>query len=385
MTDSKSTFFPYGRQWVTEEDAHALLDVARSDYLTTGPEVTAFEADLKQAANVAHAIAVNSGTAALHAAYRGVGLQAGGTLVTSPLTFAATANAALYLQAKVVFADVDPSSGNLSPEATDAAIAEEGHVDVICAVDFGGSPADYDRLNRLAESHGARLVSDAAHSLGGTYQGRPVGTLADASTFSFHPVKAITTAEGGAVVTNDSGVAERASVFRTHGVVRDPARIAEEGPWFYEQRDLGFNYRISDLQCALGRRQLRRLGEFVRRRQEIARFYSEALSDIEGIELPTVPAGNESAWHLYPIRVRDAARRRALFEELRKQRLGVQVHYIPVYWHPFYQNLGYKRGLCPVAEDLYQRLISLPMYPRMTGSDMREVAERVRDAARATL
>ena len=371
---------PYGRQWLEQDDIDAVVEVLRGDFLTTGPAVPAFEAALASATGVPHAIALNSGTSALHAMYAAAGLVAGDEIVTSPLTFAATANAALYLGATVRFVDVEPDTGNLDPTGVAEAMGERTRL--VVPVDFAGHPADYDALRAVADRHGAGLVADAAHSLGARYRGRPVGTLADATEVSFHPVKPITTAEGGAVLTADDDIARHAALFRTHGITREPLDLhhPDEGGWWNEQHVLGFNYRLTDIQAALGRNQLTKLDRFIARRREIAAAYDTALGDLDGIELPGRRPDVEPGWHLYVIRTRDPARRRPLFERLRSEGLGVQVHYLPVYWHPYYQGLGYRRGVCPNAERFYQTAISLPIYPRMTDAELARSIDVVRDA-----
>jgi len=371
---------PYGRQWLEEDDIDAVVEVLRSDFLTTGPAVPAFEAALAAATGAPHAVALNSGTSALHAMYAAAGLVAGDEIVTSPLTFAATANAALYLGATVRFVDVEPDTGNLDPVGVAEAMGER--TKLVVPVDFAGHPADYDALRPVAERYAVRLVADGAHSLGARYRGRQVGTLADATEVSFHPVKPITTAEGGAVLTADEGIARHAALFRTHGITREPLDLhhPDEGSWWNEQHVLGFNYRLTDVQAALGTNQLTKLDRFIARRREIAAAYDEALADLDGIELPGRRPDVEPGWHLYVIRTRVPARRRPLFERLRREGLGVQVHYLPVYWHPYYQGLGYRRGVCPNAERFYQTAISLPIYPRMTDAELTRSIDVVRDA-----
>lgn len=371
---------PYGRQWVDDEDITAVVEVLRSDYLTTGPAVSAFEESLCDVTGANRAVVVNSGTSALHAMYAATGLGPGDEIVTTPLTFAATANAALYLGASVRFADVRADTGNIDPESVEAQLTDR--TKLVVAVDYAGVPADYDKLNELCDLRGLSVVADAAHALGATYHGRPVGTLARATELSFHPVKPITTAEGGAVLTNDVELAERAARFRTHGITRDAGKMEESDPpgWHYEMRELGFNYRMTDMQAALGRSQLRHLETFIARRRAIAARYFDALRNLDELVLPTVPAGVEPGWHLYVVRVTDPARRRPLFDRLRELGLGVQVHYIPVHWHPFYRDLGFRRGLCPVAEDYASRAISLPIYPLMTDGDVDRVITTVRRA-----
>jgi dTDP-4-amino-4,6-dideoxygalactose transaminase len=380
--DATGPAIPYGRQWVDADDIAAVAEVLAGDFLTTGAAVGEFERGLTEATGASNAVALSSGTAALHAMYHAAGLRAGDEIVTSPLTFAGTANAALYLGATVRFVDVSEDTGNIDPAAAAAAVTPKTRF--VVAIDFGGHPADYDGL-AAAIGPNVPLLADAAHSLGATYRGRSVGTLALASELSFHPVKLVTTGEGGAVVTNDDEIADRARAFRTHGIVRPEDRQRELGGWWNEQVDLGFNYRLTDIQAALGTSQLRRMGAFLGRRRAIAARYGAALADIEGIELPRPRTDVEPAWHLYAVRVREAGRRRAFFDELRRLGLGVQVHYIPVSWHPYYRDLGFERGLCPVAEDIYARSVSIPMFPKLTDAEVDRTIELVHRAARATL
>lgn len=375
---------PYGRQWVDDEDIAAITEVLRSDYLTTGPAVEQFETALEAATGARRAVALNSGTSALHAMYFAAGLAPGDEILTTPLTFAATANAALYLGASVRFVDVQPDTGNIDPAAVEAAIGFRTRIAV--AVDYTGHPADYDELNAVTMPAGVTLLADAAHSLGATYRGRPVGTLAAASELSFHPVKPITTAEGGAVVTDDAELADRAARFRTHGITRNPAEMErDDGAWHYEQHDLGFNYRLTDIQAALGTSQMRRLAGFLARRREIAAQYLDAWSDLDALVLPVVHDDVQPGWHLFVVRVADPGRRRAFFDRLRALGLGVQVHYIPVHHHPYYRDLGFKRGMCPVAEDFAARAVSVPIFPLMSDAEVGRVMETVRRAVSETL
>jgi UDP-4-amino-4,6-dideoxy-N-acetyl-beta-L-altrosamine transaminase len=377
MSDS---FVPYSRQWVDEEDVRAVSEVLRGDYITTGPAVLRFEEALASATGADGVRALSSGTAALHAAYFALGLGPGDEVITSPLTFAATANAALYLGASVRFVDVREDTGNLDPELIASAISDRTRV--ITAVDYAGHPADYDAIHQVAEGRDIRILSDAAHSLGATYEGRRVGGLADLSVASFHPVKIITTAEGGAVLGSNQQLIQRVERFRDHGINRvNRDGGGSEGAWYYEMEELGFNYRLSDIHCALGLSQIQRLKHFVRRRREIAAAYSSSLSDVAGLVLPTVRSAVEPAWHLYVLRTVDAGRRRPFFDRLRELGLGVQVHYIPVYFHPYYRALGYERGLCPKAEAYYSRCLSIPIYPAMTEADVGLVVDRVHRAA----
>jgi perosamine synthetase len=374
------TFLPYGRQWIDEADIEQVVEVLRGDYLTTGPLVERFESRLAAWVGIRHACAVNSGTSALHAAYFAAGLQAGDEIITSPLTFAATPNAALYLGATVRFVDVQVDTGNLDPAGLEAAISDK--TKLIVPVDFAGHPADYDEINETARRHGLCVVADAAHSLGANYRGRKVGTLADLTELSFHPVKPVTTAEGGAILTNDADMAKRASVFRTHGITREANDLEDpEGPWHNEMQHLGFNYRLTDVQCALGLSQLSKLDRFIARRREIAAAYDAAFADLTEIILPVRRDYVDPGWHLYVVRVAgDPGLRKPLFNRLTELGLGVQVHYIPVHYHPYYRALGYRRGQLPVAEDFYSRAISLPIYPKMNDEEVQMSIERVKQA-----
>ncbi|VVJ23751.1 Bacillosamine/Legionaminic acid biosynthesis aminotransferase PglE / 4-keto-6-deoxy-N-Acetyl-D-hexosaminyl-(Lipid carrier) aminotransferase [Amycolatopsis camponoti] len=370
-------FLPYGRQSISEEDIQAVVDVLRGDWLTTGPAVQQFENDLAAHTGGAPAVAVTSGTAALHVAYAAAGLKAGDEVVASPMTFVATAATAALHGAKVVFADVEPDTGNLDVEAAKAAMTDR--TKVVAAVDYAGHPAELDALATIAHHAGALLLEDAAHSVGGSWQGRPVGSIADLTTFSFFPTKNLTTAEGGAVVTPDAGLLDRARKFRNHGLVRDRAeqRYPDEGGWHQEVHEFGLNYRLPDVLCALGSSQLKRLTEFKKRRAEIHARYSAALADVDGVATPPSRPGADPVWHLYPLRVLEG-RRKALFEHLRGAGIGVQVNYIPVYWHPVFEDLGYRRGLCPNAEAYYEQELSLPLFPSLTDADVDRVVDAVR-------
>ena len=368
-------FLPYGRQSIDESDIAAVSAVLRGDWLTTGPAVERFEADLSTWTGVP-SVAVTSGTAALHVAYAAAGVGPGDEVVCAPMTFVATAATAVLLGATVVFADVEPDTLTLDPAATAAAVT--GRTRVVAAVDYAGHPADYDAL--CAPSGDALLLSDAAHSVGGTWRGHPVGSLADLTTFSFFPTKNLTTAEGGAVATADQDLLTRARRFRNHGLVRDPAqqRNPGEGGWHQEVHEFGLNYRLPDVLCALGSSQLARLGTFKARRAEIFARYQEGLADVPGLRLPVKRPDADPVWHLYAVRVLEN-RRRALYEHLRSAGIGVQVNYIPAYWHPVFEDLGYRRGLCPVTEQFYAEQLSLPLFPGLTNTDVDRVISEVRD------
>lgn len=371
---------PYSRQWIDDEDVAAVADALRSTYLTTGPRVDELEAGLTEFTRASHAVAVSSGTAALHAAYAAVGVGPGTEVVVPPMTFAATANAALYLGGRPVFVDVDAVTGLIDPDLVDAAITEATRA--IVAVDYAGQPADYAALRAIADRHGLPIIADSAHSIGAARGDVPVGRLADLTALSFHPVKHLTTGEGGAVLTDDDRLADAVRRFRSHGIVRDPARLRRsDGPWTQEMHSLGYNYRLTDVQCALGISQLRRLPAFLARRKELAARYDTELAGIAGLDLPVTEPETRPAWHLYIVRVEDPGRRRAFFEAMTERGIGVQVHYIPVHRHPYYEDLGYAAGLCPRAEELYARIVSIPLFPAMTDDDAGRVIEAVRAVA----
>lgn len=368
---------PYGRQSVDASDVAAVAEVLTSDWLTTGPWVRRFEDELTALSGAAGAVSVTSGTAALHTAYAALEVGPGDEVVTTPLTFVATASCASMLGADVVFADVTPDTGNLDPQAVAAALTDRTRV--VAGVDYAGHPVDATGLRSAIGGREVTLLEDAAHSIGGSLDGVPVGSLADVTTFSFFPTKNLTTAEGGAVVAHDAEVLHRAATFRTIGMVKDPARMrsSDEGAWFYEVPELGVNYRLPDVLAALGSNQLTRLASFSARRREIHARYDEGLAGLDELVLPTTRPGASPTWHLYPLRIRDG-RRRELFDHLRDNGIGVQVNYIPVYWHPVYADRGYRRGMCPVAEEYYEQEISLPLFPDLTDGDVDRVVDLVR-------
>lgn len=378
---------PYGRQSIGPDDIAAVTEVLRGDWLTCGPRVEAFERALAARCGARHAVAVCNGTAALHLAMLSAGIGPGDRVVTSANTFLASANAAEFVGAAADFADIDPRTYNLSPDAL-AATWREGTRAVV-AVDFAGQPCDLPAITAIARRHGALVIEDAAHALGSafTHQGRtyPVGghPWADLTTFSFHPVKTVTTGEGGAVLTNDDGLAERCRLLRSHGMARQPDQPAGPaaawgtGPWYYEMAELGFNQRITDIQCALGLAQLAKLDRFIARRGEIVAAYNAAFAKLPHVTLPCCAVGVRPAWHLYVLQLDFAAlgTTRAVFmEALRRQGVGTQVHYIPVHLQPYYvRKYGYGIGKCPVAEGYYRQCLSLPLYPAMTRDDVGRV------------
>jgi len=378
---------PYGRQDVTQADIDAVVEVLRSDFLTQGPQVPRFEQAVAQHVGAGHALAVNSATSALHMACLALGLGPGDWLWTSPITFVASANCALYCGAEVDFVDIDPRTYNLCPQALERKLEEaerNGRLPkVVVPVHLCGQPCDMQAIHGLAKRYGFRIIEDASHAIGGRYQGEFIGNCrySDITVFSFHPVKIITTAEGGMALTNDTALADKMALLRSHGITRDPSLMTHEadGPWYYQQIDLGFNYRMTELQAALGLSQMQRLDQFVARRHELARRYDELLADLP-VVTPWQHPDSYSGLHLYVIRLKlEDIRRthRQVFESLRAQGIGVNLHYIPVHSQPYYQRMGFQSGDFPQAEHYYAEAISLPMYVGMTEDVLKMIVDAV--------
>lgn len=371
---------PYGRQTISLQDIEAVSEVLRGDWLTQGPMVERLENALAEYAGTKFAVVMSSGTAALEGAFAVLGIKPGDEIITTPITFAATANAALWSGAKVVFADIEAKTGLIDP--AEVARLINSKTKAIAPVDYTGRAAALDKLKTLADQHNIPVVEDACQALGGSFKGKPIGAHNTLVTFSFHPVKNITTGEGGAVTTNDEALYRHLKRWVTHGISRDNFSNESDGPWYTEQQELAHNYRLTDLQCALGLSQLTRLDEFVVKRRRLVARYQEAFADLPATALPANDtAENQSAWHLYVARLNGdnpKPRRRALVEGLRAAGIGATVHHIPVYYHPYYQALGYHRGLCPVAEDWYERIVTLPLYPELTESDQDKVIKNVK-------
>ena len=371
----RETLLPYGRQSLNEEDIQAVVEVLKSDWLTTGPKVDEFEERFAEWVAAKHAVSLSSGTAALHAAAFAAGLKSGDEAITTPMTFCATANCVLYQGATPVFADVSSDTLNLDPAEVSKKISS--HTKALIAVDYAGHPADMAAMRDLATQHGIVLIEDACHALGAEHFGSRVGGIADMTVFSFHPVKHLTTGEGGMVTTNDGKLAETLRRFRNHGISSDARQRQASGQWFYEMVLLGFNYRLTDIACALGISQLKKLEANLARRRAIASQYTRAFRELSAVMTPAVREGMSPAWHLYPIRLRLeelSVGRTEIFQALRAENLGVNVHYIPVHQQPYYrEQFGYKGGEYPVAESAYERLISLPMFHAMTDEDVRDV------------
>lgn len=377
---SNQGYIPYGRQIIDDDDVAAVMAVLQGEWLTTGPAVKEFEAGFADYVGAEHAVAVANGTAALHLAMLAAGIGPGMEVIVPALTFVASANAARYVGADVRFADIDPETFLIDP----ASVAElvTPRTRAIVPVDYGGMPCDYDALEALADEHDLIIIEDACHAPGALYRGRKIGNIADLTAFSFHPVKHLTTGEGGMVTTNSAEYAERLTAFRGHGIYNDFRAREAAGTWEFDQVDLGFNYRISDINCALGLSQLAKLPEWVEQRRHLAEQYKKALGPLSNkIATQEAPEGSLSSWHLFPIRFlgpdAEEIRRRA-FESLRAEGIGVNVHYRPVYLNTYYRDLGYEEGLCPNAESVYSGLLSLPMWPGLETEGMARVVNALK-------
>jgi perosamine synthetase len=375
----RRTLLPYGRQTIDESDIQAVVETLRSDWLTTGPKVAEFEEAMAAWLGAKYAITFSSGTAALHGAAFAAGLQPGDEAITSPLTFAATANCVLYQGATPVFADVLEDTLNVDPEV--AATKVTARTKAILPVDYAGHPADLDSILQLAERHGLIVIEDACHALGAEYRGRRVGNIAHMTVFSFHPVKHLTTGEGGMVTTNDPVFAETLRRFRNHGISSDARQRQSAGQWHYEMVLLGFNYRLTDIACALGLQQMKTLEANLARRRQVAARYAARFCNMPGMLPPQTRPDVNPVWHLYPIRLdlnELSAGRREVFQALRAENIGVNVHYVPVHCHPYYRDrFGYRGGEYPVAEEAYERLISLPMFHGISDDDVEDVVRAV--------
>lgn len=393
-------YIPYGRQSIDDADIEAVVKVLKSDYLTTGPAVEAFEKKVADYVGAKYAVAVSNGTAALHVACLAAGIGEGDEVITTPITFAASANCVLYCGGTPVFADIDPDTYNISPEELEKKITSR--TKAIIPVHYTGQPCDMDAILEIAHKHNLLVVEDGAHALGAAYKGKKIGSIADMTCFSFHPVKPVTTGEGGMIVTDNEELYRRLVLYRSHGITRDkdmmqqyeeqlqqssdPALqeaadmlrgdVMDPGGWYYQQLELGYNYRITDISCALGASQMDKLDRFLERRRQIAKKYDEAFADIPQIKTPWQQEGCQSGWHLYMIQTMERSRRE-VFDGLRQAGIGVNVHYIPVYRHPYYQRNGYAGVHCLNAEAFYERAISLPIFPGLTGQQQDYVIEHV--------
>lgn len=371
----------YGHQYIDDDDVKAVSAVLTSDYLTCGPKVDELEKKLCELTGARYAVACSNGTAALHIAALAAGLEAGDELITTPITFAASANCALYCGAKPVFADINPNTYNIDPKSVQDKITAQ--TKAVVAVDFTGQAVELDALLELCHAKGIVLIEDGAHSIGTKYKGKPIGSIADMTTFSFHPVKTVTGGEGGAVLTNREDLYEKLLLYRSHGITRAEKLLEKDshGPWYYEQIDLGYNYRITDIQCALILSQMDKLEKFSKRRREIVQRYNEAFSQIPELFVQQEIPESDTTRHLYILRIRPELLnidRKGFFEAMGAENICCNVHYIPVYWHPYYEKLGYPKGLCPNAEKLYSEILSLPLYYSLTDKDVEDVITAVK-------
>lgn len=375
----------YGRQWVDEEDIQAVADVLRSPYITCGPKVEEGERKLAEYTGARHAVLCSNGTAALHCACLAAGIGPGDEVITTPMTFAASANCAVYCGATPVFADIDLQTYNIDPESIRAHITPR--TKAVVAVDFTGQAVKIQEIRAICDQYGLVFIEDAAHAIGTRYNGRPVGSLADMTCFSFHPVKTITSGEGGAITTNSDQLYKRLVLAHTHGITHEDSLMEgapHEGPWYYEQISMGFNYRMTDFQAALLLSQLGKLEQFKKRRQEIVDKYNRAFQDVPGIIIQQEIPESDTCRHLYIIRLdleKLTCTRRQFFDAMSAENVQCQIHYVPVYWFPFYEHRGYAKGLCPNAEKVYAGIMSIPLYPMLSDADTDDVIHAVKKIA----
>ncbi len=377
----------YGKQWVSEEDAQIVAKVLTGPLITCGPKVEEAERLLEKYTGAKHAVVCSNGTAALHCACIAAGVGPGDEVITTPITFAASANCALYCGARPVFADINPETYNIDPASIEAHITDK--TKAVVAVDFTGQAVELNKIKEICEKHGLILIEDAAHSIGTAYNGKMVGSIADMTTFSFHPVKTVTAGEGGAILTNDDELYKKLVLAHAHGITHEDELFEDaphEGPWYYEQISLGYNYRMTDFQAALLISQMGRIEEFKKRRKEIVERYNEAFSKVPGIIVQKEIPESDTCRHLYIIRLdfdKLSCTRREFFDAMSAENVQCQVHYVPVYWFPYYRHLGYEKGLCPNAEEVYKGIMSIPLYPRLTDEEVEDVIAAVTKVALA--
>ena len=378
----RDKLLPYGHQWIDEEDIKAVSEVLHSDWITQGPKVAEFEKEFAKYVGARYAVAVNSGTAALHTACFAAQIEKGDEVITTPITFAASANCVLYQGGIPVFADIDADTLNIDPEEIKKKITKK--TKALIPVDFTGLPVDLEKILQIAKDNNLVIIEDASHALGATYKDSKIGSISDMTIFSFHPVKHITTGEGGMITTNNKEYYERLILFRTHGITKEKDKLlTDDSPWYYEMQELGYNYRLTDFQCALGLSQLKKIDGIIQRRREIVKKYNSEFKDISEIKIPeNNPFDSNPAWHIYMIQLnlkRLKVGRREIFEALRAENIGVNVHYIPVHLQPYYQKkFGYNLGDFPKAENYYSRAITLPIFPKMTDKDVDDVIKAVK-------
>lgn len=382
--NSRETYLPYGKQWIDEDDIKAVVNVLKGDFLTTGPYIGEFERAVADYVGAKYAVAFSNGTAALHGACYAAGIGEGDEVITTPITFAASANCVLYQGGTPIFADIDEKTYNIDPKEIEKKITEK--TKAIIPVDFTGQPVNLDAIHEIANKHNLVVIEDAAHALGAKYKGKMVGSLSDMTMFSFHPVKHITSGEGGIITTNSKDYYEKLLMFRSHGITRDADKMLENhGPWYYEMQFLGYNYRMTDFQAALGVSQLKKIDNFVARRKKYVEMYNEAFKEVKQVTTPFQDKESDSSWHLYIIKLDLESlkgSRKEIFQALQAKNIGVNVHYIPVHLLPYYKEMGHKNGDYPIAEDLYERIISLPLFPAMEEKDVQDVIDAVKETIR---
>ncbi len=370
-------FIPYGKQLIEEDDINAVCEVLKSDFLTTGPMVETFEKEFAKYVGSKYAVAVNSGTAALHISCLAAGISQGDQVITSSITFAASSNSVLYCGGEPIFSDIDLETLNIDTKDIEQKITKK--TKAIIPVHMTGNPCEMGEITRIARKNDLIVIEDASHALGAEYKGQKIGSISDMTVFSFHPVKHITTGEGGMVTTNDEELYNKLKLFRTHGITRDSGLMSKsDGQWYYEQLELGYNYRISDIQCALGLSQLKKIDRFVNRRREIASIYYEAFGNNHNLILPKEMNDSKNSYHLYVLQLKNH-NRKEVFDKLRNVGLGVNVHYVPVYKHPYYQKNGYMGIECVNSECYYERAISIPIYPLMNNEEVNYVVEKINE------
>ncbi|MEH7191132.1 UDP-4-amino-4,6-dideoxy-N-acetyl-beta-L-altrosamine transaminase [Bacillus toyonensis] len=376
----RETYLPYGQQQIDEYDIQAVVDVLKGDFLTTGPMVQQFEGAIAKYAGAKYAVSFSNGTAALHAACYAAGITEGDEVITTPMTFVASANCILYQGGKPIFADIDNETYNISPKSIEEKITNK--TKAIIPVHFTGQPVELNAIQKIAKENNLIIIEDAAHALGATYKNKKIGSIGDMTMFSFHPVKHITTGEGGVITTNNPLFYEKLIQFRTHGIERNPQKLLENhGSWYYEMQFLGYNYRLTDIQAALGLSQLSKLDSFIKIRKKYVDIYNKEFSSLSEIIIPKQLPQTSSSWHLYIIRLNTKllkCNRKEVYEALQRENIGVNVHYIPVHLQPFYQKLGFEKGICPQAENVYEEIITLPLFPKMTEADVWDVIQAVR-------
>ncbi|PGE57419.1 UDP-4-amino-4,6-dideoxy-N-acetyl-beta-L-altrosamine transaminase [Bacillus toyonensis] len=376
----RQNYLPYGQQQIDEYDIQAVVDVLKGDFLTTGPMVQQFEEAIAKYVGAKYAVSFSNGTAALHAACYAAGITEGDEVITTPMTFVASANCILYQGGQPVFADIDNETYNISPKSIEEMITNK--TKAIIPVHFTGQPVELEAIQKIAKENNLIIIEDAAHALGATYKNKKIGSIGDMTMFSFHPVKHITTGEGGVITTNNPLFYEKLVQFRTHGIERNPHKLLENhGPWYYEMQFLGYNYRITDIQAALGISQLSKLDSFIKIRKKYVDIYNKEFSSLSEIIIPKQLPQTSSSWHLYIIRLNTKllkCNRKEVYEALQRENIGVNVHYIPVHLQPFYQKLGFEKGVCPQAENVYEEIITLPLFPKMTEADVWDVIQAVR-------